>query len=47
MAVHGHIVEFNKEIGDITSYIEQLEFYFIANDVDGEAKKRAVLLRNM
>ncbi|KAK2143807.1 hypothetical protein LSH36_811g00053 [Paralvinella palmiformis] len=42
--VHGHIVEFHKDFGDITSYIEHMEFYFVANEVNNTDKNRAILL---
>ena len=44
MATHGHIGEYNSQIEDWRSYTEQLQNYFLANDVKAEAKQRAILL---
>ena len=44
MAIHGTIGEFTPKSEDWTSYTEWLQQYFIANDVDGNEKKRAILL---
>ena len=44
MAIHGTIGEFCPKNEDWTSYTERLQQYFIANDVDGNEKKRAILL---
>ena len=43
MLVHGQISQFSK-YGDWISYIEQLEFYFVANEVTNNVKKRTILL---
>ena len=44
MAIHGTIGEFIPKSKDWTSYTEQLQQYFIANDVDSNEKKHAILL---
>ena len=35
MATHGKVSEFNPQREDWTSYAEQLEAYFIVNNIDG------------
>ena len=42
--VHGHYAEFNGVAEDWTVYVERLQNYFVANDVESEGKKRAILL---
>ena len=44
MSRHGTIEEFDGATEDWTAYSERLEQYFVANDVDDAAKKRAILL---
>ena len=44
MATHGSVSAFDCSKEDWTSYIERLNFYFVANDVTTEVKKRAILL---
>ena len=44
VAKHGTIGEFDSNCEDWTSYTERLTQYFVANDVDNAAKKRAILL---
>ena len=44
MATHGKLREFDQRTGDWKSYIERLGQYFVANDVDDAAKKRAILI---
>ena len=44
MATHGTVGEFDSGRETWVSYSERLEQYFIANDVAGEEKKRAILL---
>ena len=39
----GHIEEFRPDVEHITTYLERMELYFIANDI-ADAKKAAVLL---
>ena len=43
-AIHGSLSEFCLEKDNWTSYIERLHHHFIAYDVVGEEKKRAILL---
>ena len=44
MSRHGTIEEFDSATEGWTAYSERLEQYFVANDVDDAAKKRAILL---
>ena len=41
---HGQITEFSGNADDWEAYIEQLESYFVANDITTAAKKQAILL---
>ena len=41
---HGTITEFSGIAEDWEAYMEQLESYFVANDITAAEKKRAVLL---
>jgi len=36
---HGQITEFSDNAGDWEAYTEQLESYFVANDIESVAKK--------
>ena len=44
MATHGTINTFNPQVDDWPTYIERLQHYFVANDVEDADKKRAILL---
>ena len=44
MAVHGTLAAFNPQEEDWSEYTERLTFYFTANGITTDAKKRAVLL---
>ena len=44
MATYGNVREFHNGAEEWIAYTEQLEHYFIANDIDGAEKKRAILL---
>ena len=44
MATHGNIGEFSADSKTWVSYIERLQQYFIANNIKGKEKQRAVLL---
>ena len=44
MAKHGFTGEFDRSQEDWVSYCEQLEQYFVANDVKNADKQRAILL---
>ena len=44
---HGSITAFDGEKEDWVEYAERLENYFIANDIDDENKKRAILLNGV
>ena len=41
---HGQITEFSGNSDDWEAYVEQLESYFEANEIESAAKKRAILL---
>ena len=41
---HGTIAEFSGITEDWEAYMEQLESYFVTNNITATAKKRAVLL---
>ena len=45
MAVHGALAAFNPQEEDWSEYSERFTFYFTANVITTDAKKRAVLLR--
>ena len=47
MATHGTLGEFAQRSGDLKSYIERDEQYFLANDVQDSNKKRMILLSNV
>ena len=40
----GKLGEFNSNVEDWQSYVEEVELYFIANGIDDETKKTAILL---
>ena len=42
---HGHFSEFDSSVEDCTVYVECLENYLVANDIEDDEKKQAVLLR--
>ena len=44
MATHGSIGEFDSDKETWTAYMERLQEYFLANDVDVAVKQRAILL---
>ena len=44
MAVHGTLASFDLEVEDWTEYTDQLSYYFIANGISDNAKKRAILI---
>ena len=44
MAVHGALAAFNPQEEDWSEYSERLTFYFTANSITTDAKKRAILL---
>lgn len=41
---YGHIAEFDDSVDDWNEYIERLEQFFLANDMENATKKKAVLL---
>ncbi|XP_035806354.2 uncharacterized protein K02A2.6-like [Amphiprion ocellaris] len=44
MATVGSLTEFADRDGDWIEYVERLEHFFLANDIDNEGKKRSILL---
>ena len=42
--VHGFAGQFSGIAEEWPSYVEWLQFYFTVNNVEGDAKKRAILL---
>ena len=44
MAVHGTLASFDPEVEDWTEYTDQLSYYFIANGISDNAKRRAILI---
>ena len=45
MATHGHPGPFDSAHEDWDSYVERLQLYCIANDIEDAEKRRAILLR--
>ena len=45
-SIIGHLSEFKLDKDDWNNYIEQMEFIFLANSIDDDNKKNAVLLRS-
>ena len=45
--VYGHIDSFGFEADDITEWVERLEQWFVANNIDDATRKRALLLSNI
>ena len=45
-SIIGHLSEFKLDKDDWNNYIEQMEFTFLANSIDDDNKKNAVLLRS-
>ena len=41
---HGQLIEFSGNADNWEAYVEQLESYFVANDITTAAKKQAILL---
>jgi len=44
MATHGTVSQFHPQKESWTTYIERLNHYFVANDVEDVEKKRSILL---
>ena len=44
MAMHGTVSQFNPAKEGWTTYIERLNHYFIANNVNSKDKKHSILL---
>ena len=47
MATHSTVGEFTADQEDWQAYVERLQQYFAANDVDDAAKQRAILLSSV
>ena len=43
-SIIGHLLEFKLDKDNWNNYIEQMEFFFIANSIDDDNKKKAMLL---
>ena len=43
MATHGTLSEFNPATTSWRSYVDQLNYYFVANDITSDKKKVAIL----
>ena len=46
-AQHGRTEGFDPETDEWTRYIKRLQQYFIANDIENEEKKKAILLQSV
>ena len=44
VGLHGVVVAFDPELEDWLEYVESHTYYFAANDITSEAKKKAILL---
>ena len=44
MATHGSLSEYNPSTTSWRSYVDQLNYYFVANDITADKKKVAILL---
>ena len=44
MAVHGTLGSFDLEVEDWTEHMDQLSYYFMANGISENAKKRTILI---
>ena len=44
VGLHGVVVALDPELEDWLEYVERLTYYFAANDITSEAKKKAILL---
>ena len=42
--LHGNLSAFDSSQEDWIEYVERLDYYFVANEIDDPAKKRAILL---
>ena len=44
MATHGTLTAFDSSTMNWRSYVDQLNYYFVANEIEGDDKQRAILL---
>jgi len=44
MATHGTLTAFDSSTMNWRSYVDQLNFYFVANEIEGDDKQCAILL---
>ena len=44
MAQHGTLAPFDPSKEGWSHYVERLEYYFVPNDVEGDDKRRSILL---
>jgi len=46
MATHGYVLPFDPDKEDWSAYVGRLDYYLLANEVEGDAKKVAILMSN-
>jgi len=46
MVTHGSVLPFDPHKEDWSAYVERLDYYLVANEVEGDAKKVAILMSN-
>ena len=46
MATHGSVSPFDPEKEEWNAYVERLDYYLVANGVEDDAKKAAILMSN-
>ena len=46
MATHGSVSPFDPEKEEWNAYVERLDYYLVANGVEDDAKKVAILMSN-
>ena len=42
--LHGFVASFEEGQEEWSEYVERLDHYFVANDIDSDAKRKAILL---
>jgi len=46
MATHGSVLPFDPDKEVWSAYVERLDYYLVANEVEDDAKKVAILMSN-
>jgi len=46
MATQGSVLPFDPDKEDWSTYVERLDYYLVANEVEDDAKKVAILMSN-